>query len=140
MAVIKKTYILLACFVACGFIALAVVAIRYHQAFSDVVMILLSVVFSLLGISGFLIAYNMHRRRTAERRLEEWEHRFGLLMQHVKDYAIIMVDKDGLVLSWNKGAEQIKGYKAAEIVGRPVSVFYTEDDIQKDEPADNLKK
>ena len=140
MPAIKKTYILLTCYVACGFIGLAVLATRYRQVFSDTLMILFGVVFGLLMISGFIIAYNLHRRKAAEKVLQELEHRFGLLMQHVKDYAIIMVDTDGLVLSWNKGAEVIKGYKAVEIIGQPISVFYTDEDIEKGEPADNLKK
>jgi PAS domain S-box-containing protein len=69
----------------------------------------------------------------------ESEERFRILVEQVKDYAIIMVDVNGNVSSWNKGAEKIKGYKKEEIIGKPVSVFYTEDEIERNEPQNNLK-
>jgi PAS domain S-box-containing protein len=51
-------------------------------------------------------------------------------VEGVKDYAIFMVDADGYVLSWNKGAEQLYGYTESEIIGKPASVFYPEDSSQ----------
>ena len=53
---------------------------------------------------------------------------FRLLVQSVVDYAIFMLDPDGVVTSWNAGAERIKGYSAKEIVGKHFSVFYSEED------------
>jgi PAS domain S-box-containing protein len=67
------------------------------------------------------------------------EERFRLLVEEVEDYAIIMVDLEGHVGTWNKGAEAIKGYTAGEIIGKPISVFYSEEDIAKNEPENNLK-
>ena len=52
------------------------------------------------------------------------EHRFRLLVESVVDYAIFMLGPDGTVLSWNLGAERLKGYTAKEIIGQPFSVFY----------------
>jgi PAS domain S-box-containing protein len=52
---------------------------------------------------------------------------FRLLVQSVKDYAIIMLDPAGHVISWNQGAERIKGYRAEEILGRSFTAFYPED-------------
>ena len=46
----------------------------------------------------------------------------------VKDYAIIRLDRDGLVLSWNAGAELVKGYPREEVLGRSFEVFYTPED------------
>ena len=46
-----------------------------------------------------------------------------MLVRNVKDYAIFMLDKDGLIASWNSGAENIKGYNAAEIIGKPMDIF-----------------
>lgn len=66
------------------------------------------------------------------------EKLFGLLVASVKDYAIFMVDPDGYILSWNKGAEHIKGYTETEIIGKHISVFYTPDDKEKNEPEKNL--
>lgn len=56
----------------------------------------------------------------------ESEERFRLLVEGVKDYALFMIDKDGYVVSWNEGAERIKGYKADEIIGKHISYFFTE--------------
>jgi PAS domain S-box-containing protein len=52
------------------------------------------------------------------------EERFRLLVESVKDYAIFILDPDGRVSTWNPGAERIKGYTAAEIVGKHFSIFY----------------
>ncbi|MBV8841903.1 MAG: PAS domain S-box protein, partial [Bryobacterales bacterium] len=67
-------------------------------------------------------------------RLEETERRFHLLIDAVTDYAIFMLDASGHVISWNPGAERIKGYSAAEIIGQHFSRFYTEEDRQKGVP------
>jgi PAS domain S-box-containing protein len=62
--------------------------------------------------------------------LAETERRFHLLIDGVTDYAIFMLDTAGNVISWNPGAERIKGYSSAEILGHHFSRFYTEDDRQ----------
>jgi PAS domain S-box-containing protein len=62
--------------------------------------------------------------------LAETERRFHLLIDAVTDYAIFMLDTAGNVVSWNPGAERIKGYSSAEIIGHHFSRFYTEDDRQ----------
>ena len=61
--------------------------------------------------------------------------RLGLLVDAVKDYAIYLLDADGLVATWNTGAQLFKGYGAAEIIGRHFSVFYTEEDRSAGLPA-----
>ena len=52
------------------------------------------------------------------------EERFRLLVESVRDYAIFMLDPEGRVLTWNAGAERIKGYRADEIIGQHFSRFY----------------
>ena len=64
----------------------------------------------------------------SEATLRESEERHRLLVEGVKDYAIFRLDPDGRVASWNSGAERIKGYSAAEIVGRHFSTFYPPED------------
>jgi PAS domain S-box-containing protein len=64
---------------------------------------------------------------------------YRLLVETVKDYAIFMIDPAGHVLSWNKGAEQLHGFTEREVIGKHVSVFYTEDDIASGKPERNLK-
>src|SRR5438874_1772533 len=66
--------------------------------------------------------------------LEETERRFHLLIDAVTEYAIFMLDTAGNVVSWNPGAERIKGYSSAEILGQHFSRFYTEDDRRKGLP------
>jgi len=59
---------------------------------------------------------------------------FRLLVEQVQDYAIYLLDLDGHVISWNAGAERIKGYSAGEIIGRHFSCFYTQSDIDEYKP------
>ena len=66
--------------------------------------------------------------------LEETERRFRLVIDAVTDYAIYMLNTAGNIVSWNPGAERIKGYSAEEILGQHFSKFYTEQERQKDLP------
>ena len=52
------------------------------------------------------------------------------MIEEVQDYAIILLDLDGTILTWNKGVEQIKGYKADEIIGQNFNIFYLPGDRQ----------
>jgi PAS domain S-box-containing protein len=52
------------------------------------------------------------------------------MIEEIQDYAIILLDLDGTILSWNKGAECIKGYKESEIVGQNFRIFYMQQDRQ----------
>lgn len=56
------------------------------------------------------------------------------MIEEIQDYAIILLDVDGTILSWNKGVEMIKGYKADEIIGQNFSIFYLPRDRQEDLP------
>ena len=67
-------------------------------------------------------------------KLEETERRFRLLVEGVTDYAIYLLDPDGHVVNWNPGAERIKGYSSAEILGRHFREFYTAEDQADDVP------
>jgi PAS domain S-box-containing protein len=63
---------------------------------------------------------------------------FRLLVDAVQDYAIFMLDPDGRVASWNRGAQSIKGYVAQEIIGQHFSVFYTPEDVAIGKPHTEL--
>ena len=67
-------------------------------------------------------------RHLSDQALFESEQRFRLPIQGVRDYAIYMLDPEGRITNWNAGAEAIKGYTEAEIVGEHFSRFYTEED------------
>lgn len=63
-----------------------------------------------------------------------------LLIDSVVDYAVFMLDADGIVVSWNAGAERIKGYSASEIIGHPYARFFTQQDQDAGVPLNFLSK
>ena len=63
---------------------------------------------------------------------------YQLLVESVRDYAIFALDPNGVIMSWNAGAERIKGYSAQEAIGRHFSIFYTPEDLAVDKPAVEL--
>src|SRR5580704_1309564 len=65
---------------------------------------------------------------------------FRLLVDEVADYAIYMQDSAGKVVSWNKGAERLKGYTSEEIIGKDMSVFFVPADVASGEPAAELAR
>lgn len=80
-------------------------------------------------LEGFAkVTRDITERRAAHEALRQSERQFRLLVSGVTDYALFMLDPNGVVTSWNAGAERIKGYAAEEIVGQHFSRFYTERD------------
>jgi PAS domain S-box-containing protein len=77
--------------------------------------------------------------RRSETLLRESEERFRLLVESVRDYAIFMLDPEGHITTWNRGARRIKGYGLEEIIGEHFSVFYTEEDVERGHPAHELR-
>ncbi len=85
------------------------------------------------------LKHEISERRRAEKERQRTEEQFRLLVEGVKDYAIFMIDPAGRILSWNEGAERIKGYRAEEIFGRHFSCFYPEEDAEQGKPGEQLK-
>lgn len=79
------------------------------------------------------------RQKEAEEILRQAEERFHLLVESATDYAIFMMDTSGCVASWNLGAERLKGYRAEEITGHPLSIFYTPEDVAAGRPGEALR-
>lgn len=82
------------------------------------------------------IAQLQQRARILEKELalRQSEERFRLLVEAVQDYAIFMLSPEGIITSWNIGAERLKGYKTAEILGKHFSCFYPEEDVRNGKP------
>lgn len=101
-----------------------------------------------LGIflsEGVLISWLSETRRSAMQRTEaiasslrESEESYRLLVEGVEDYAIFRLDPQGYIVSWNSGAERIKGYKPAEILGHNYSILFTAEDIERHKPEQAL--
>ena len=80
-----------------------------------------------------------HELEAALHRLQESERSFQLLVESVTDYALYMLDPTGRVISWNSGARRIKGYEAADIIGKNFECFYSEQDRAAGVPAAGLR-
>jgi len=68
------------------------------------------------------------------------DEQFRLMVEAVTDYAIYMLDSQGHIMSWNPGAQRIKGYSETEVVGKHYSMFFTNDDIRAGKPEEELER
>jgi PAS domain S-box-containing protein len=102
--------------------------------------IMLSPLESAEGILITAAIRDITERKQVEDALRHNEERFRLIVSNVKDYAHIMLDTEGLIVSWNQGAERIKGYRAEEIIGQHFSRFYGAEDLRNGVPALELKQ
>jgi len=99
----------------------------------------------LFAICIFIYSYLKitHDQKTLKNKhaeLQEIENRYHLMVNEVQDYAIILLNKKGVIQNWNKGAEQIKGYHEEEIVGKSFSVFYPKEDQENHLPQQLLEE
>ncbi len=86
-----------------------------------------------------MIVLDITERRLAEEELERSQERLRLMVSSIKDYAILMLDPEGRIATWNDGAERIKGFTEREIIGQNFSRFYPEKDRLAKRPALALK-
>ena len=92
------------------------------------------------GIIGYLlIGTDNTVRKQIEEQLRWTEESFRLMVESVTDCAIVMLDTEGRVVSWNSGAQRIQGYSAEEIVGQHFSRFYPREDIDRGTPQQDLE-
>ncbi|MEX2387281.1 MAG: response regulator [Phycisphaeraceae bacterium] len=97
-----------------------------------------------LNVLPFAVDKTLHRQRLydAEQRLTQQlrdsEERLRLLVEGVRDYAIFMLDPQGRVATWNRGAEQLKGYTSDQIIGKHFSICYTPEDVADGKPEQML--
>jgi PAS domain S-box-containing protein len=79
------------------------------------------------------------KRELVEESLRQSEERYRMFLDGIQNYAIFMMDPSGQVVSWNAGAERIKGYKNDEIIGRNFSCFFPPEEIERGRPAEVLR-
>jgi PAS domain S-box-containing protein len=91
------------------------------------------------AVAGVGIVRNGARRRLAEAAQRESEDQYRTLLNEVHDYAILMLDLNGRVLTWNSSAERINGYDPKQIIGENFSCFFPDDDIKRGRPEEILR-
>jgi PAS domain S-box-containing protein len=91
----------------------------------------------LVGTFAFVF-YHLQRRQRAEKELIESERKFQTLINSTEDLAIFLTDDKGNILDCYAGARKMKGYNRDEVIGKSLSIFYTEEAIQAGEPQQNL--
>jgi PAS domain S-box-containing protein len=110
---------------------------RFVRADGEVVWLSWSAVRD--GAFTYAIARDVSEEKRARAALAESERQFRMLVAGVVDYALYMLDPEGRVANWNAGGERIKGYAAADVVGRHFSMFYTEVDRDRGVPKTALE-
>lgn len=86
-----------------------------------------------------VILRDVSERLRAEAALRQVEARYHLLVESVQDYALLMLDPQGRIVSWNTGAEHIMGYQAGEIIGQHISKLFLDEDMRHHTPERELR-
>jgi PAS domain S-box-containing protein len=79
-------------------------------------------------------------RKEAEKSLREHEQRFREYAANVRDYALMQLDAQGTIVSWNAGAEGVLGYAEPEILGQPVAILFTPEDVRNGAPEKEMER
>ena len=104
-----------------------------------------AVVTAMRDAKGKLIGFanvmrDLSERKATEAKLRASEEQFRMLVEGVDEYAIYLLDPLGKIMTWNSGAEHMKGYTANEIIGKNFACFYTAEDVAQGEPQHDLEE
>ena len=112
------------------------------QARATEAIVLSGSAFGFLLLSGAIVSTRREAaaRRKAERVVRESEERLRLLVDGVKDHAIILLDRDGRIVTWPEGARRLKGYAADEVIGHRHAIFYTPEAVREGVPEALLER
>lgn len=92
-------------------------------------------------VIGFTkVTRDLTEKKLSEENLRQSEERYHKMIAEIQDYAILLIDTAGRIENWNKGAERIKGYTAAEVIGRNFRIFYPPQDVAAGKPDRLLAK
>jgi PAS domain S-box-containing protein len=91
------------------------------------------------GVKVISSIVDVSARKEVERALSESEERMRLMFDAIQDHAIFMLDAEGRVVSWNSGAERVKGYSKDEILGRHFALFHLPEDVADGNPERELR-
>jgi len=83
---------------------------------------------------------DISQRLAKEQALRDSEQRFRLMAEGIHDFSILFLDQNGIIISWNKGVERMKGYQAEEVIGKPITIFYTKEDRAAGVPENLLQQ
>ncbi len=92
------------------------------------------------GLAVVSFIRDVTEQRAAQESLRQNDLRLRSIVESVNEYAIYLMDRDGHIMTWNPGAERIKGYKAVEVLGRHFSRFFTQEDLDRGHPAELLRQ
>jgi PAS domain S-box-containing protein len=90
-------------------------------------------------VAGWTVQRDNFRRGLAEDALRDGEEQYRMLVYEAQDYAFFMLDPIGRIVTWNAGAERIKGYSAEDVVGRDYSCFFPPEEIERGRPQEILR-
>jgi PAS domain S-box-containing protein len=112
---------------------------RTIAAYNKLFIIYVVLVIILLVVSFLSVRFNLRKRKAAEERLRLSDEELRLVFNSVKDYAIFRLDRDGIVLNCNLGAENLTGFTEQEIIGQSFRILYMGEDRQAGEPDRDLE-
>jgi PAS domain S-box-containing protein len=90
-------------------------------------------------ILRYIFVSDVGLQHKTEKKLEQSDQHFRLLVEGIKDYSIYLINPSGIIISWNLGAERMKGYKSHEVLGKHYSLFFPKPEIDIGKPQYELK-